>query len=281
MIISSRIFRKLFVSITVGYAIFSSPVTFSESLILTAAPRETAQQGLQTYGGLAGYISKVLGRRVEYYNAGYWIRYQGDIKKKKYDIVMDGPHLASWRIKNVGHTPLVKLPGHLQFHILARAEDSNIKDIENLIFRKVCVIPPPNLTAIVLYEELNDPIREPVTVGVKGGMRKLYDKLLNRGCDGAVVRTSFYNKLSEEDRARVKIIYTSMKLPNQVITVSDRISADEREKLIAALTSEQSSQAVAPIMKRFGGKNTKLFVPVEPDEYKGYSSLLEGVVLGW
>ncbi len=260
------------------------PVTSvqADKLVFTAAPRESAAKGQKLYGPVVDYISKVTGRATEYYNPGYWLRYQSDIKKFKYDFVFDGPHLASWRIKNIKHKPLVKLPGYLQFYFIARKNDRKVKVPTDLIYKKVCVIAPPNLTAVMLLNKLNDPVREPFLVSVKGGMGAIVKKLLAGGCSGAVVRSNFYDvKLKPELRDELKVIYTTEQLPNQVITVSDRISAEDRQKLVEALLSEAGKKALAPVIKRFGGKNVDSFVKAEEHEYDGYSSFLEGVVLGW
>ncbi len=256
--------------------------SMASDLIFTAAPRETTQKGQALYGPVADYISKVLGKSVTYTNAGYWLRYQSDIKKHKYDFVFDGPHLASWRIKNIKHKPLIKLPGYLQFYFLARKQDKKVNLPEDLIYKKVCVIAPPNLTAVTLLQRLNDPVREPFLVSVKGGMKKLVQRLIAGGCSGTVVRADYYdNKMPQEMKDKVKIIYTSEQLPNQVITVSDRLSIEEQSRLIEALLSEEGKKVLSPVVKRFGGKDVISFVRAEANEYDGYSSFLEGVVLGW
>lgn len=255
---------------------------YADELILAAAPRESADQGKGMYDPLAVYLSQVLGKSVTYEHTNHWIRYQSNMKNRKYDFVFDGPHLASWRIKNIDHKPVVRLPGNLQFHFLARADDENVIKPEDLIYKKVCVIPPPNLTAVTLLQKLNDPVREPVLVSVKGSMKNLYEKLIQGECSGTVIRTDFYKgQLSAEEKAAVKIVYTSEQLPNQAITASNRISDEEIAKLVSALTSEQGQKVLAPLVKRFGGKEAVSFVPAEKQEYVGYSKFLEGVVLGW
>ncbi len=260
----------------------NSAISVASDLIFTAAPRETPAAGNKLYGPVTEYISKITGKSVKYYHAGYWLRYQSDIKKFKYDFVLDGPHLASWRIKNVRHKPLIKLPGYLQFYMLARKDDRKINRPEDLIYKKVCVIPPPNLTAVMLLQRLNDPVREPFLVGVKGGMKMLVEKLIAGECSATVVRSSYYDhKMTDEMKNKVKIIYTSPKLPNQVITVSDRISDEERQQLTDALLSDEGRKVLAPLVKRFGGKGVVSFVKVDEHEYDGYFSFLEGVVLGW
>lgn len=271
-----------FVLLVTLFATFSPSLSSAETLVFSAAPRETAQQGQKLYGPVADFISQTLGKKVEYQHTKYWLRYQSNIKKHKYDFVMDGPHLGSWRIKNIRHTPLIKLPGSLQFYMLARADDKMIKTPKDLVYKKVCVIPPPNLTAMTLLRELNDPVREPFIVGIKGGMKKLVNSLVKGKCRGTVVRKGFYdNKLGDELKSKVKIIHTSKKLPNQVITVSDRISKDEKIRLVEALLSEKGKAALAPLIKRFGGKGVVSFIRASEHEYDEYYNYLEGVVLGW
>lgn len=281
----SKIRRNLgsFIHVIVMLGILTGSFSvYADGLILAAAPRESAEKGKELYDPVAAYLSQVLGKPVTYVHTNYWIRYQSDMKKRKYDFVFDGPHLTSWRIKNIEHKPVIKLPGNLQFHFLALVDDNNVIKPEDLIYKRVCVIPPPNLTAVTLLQKLNDPVREPVLISVNGSMKNLYEKLIQGECSGAVVRTDFYKGLlSAEEKAAVKIVYTSEQLPNQALTASDRISDAEIAKLVLALTSEQGQKVLAPLLKRFGGKDAVSFIPAEKQEYVGYSKFLEGVVLGW
>lgn len=262
--------------------LFISSNVLAQNLILSAPPRETPNQGYKLYAPLAEHIGKLLGVEVKYTHSKHWLRYQSDIKKRKYDIVFDGPHLASWRIKHLKHKPLVKLPGTLGFYMLALSDNKKIKTPEDLVYKKVCAIPPPNLTSVILLQRLNDPVREPIILSIKGGMGKIFKALLDGKCEGAVVRDTYYKKiLSDEERANVKIIYKSPAFPNQVITASDRISEDDQQKIIASLTTGDGIEVMTPIVKRFGGKKVKSFIKADTSEYDGYFSFLEGVVLGW
>ncbi len=251
-------------------------------LILTAPPRESAEQGRKLYGPLAEHLTRLLGEQVVYQHPRDWLRYQRDIRRDVFDIVFDGPHFASWRILHLSHTPLVKLPGKLDFYFITHRENNDIKKAEDLILKKVCAIPPPNLTSLVLLHVLNSPIREPFIKSVKGGMPEVFRQLVNNECVAAVVRQDYFNKkLSDEQRVKFKIIYTSRKNPNQVITASSRVNKPDIDKIIQSLTKGKGIQSVQGILKRFGGKKTKAFVKVDKKDYIGQNMLLEGVILGW
>ena len=262
--------------------ILISPITYGQELIMSAAPRESVAAGHKLYDPIANQISQLLGVKVKYKHPRHWLRYQSDIKKQKYDFVLDGPHLASWRIKYIGHKPLVKLPIPLQFHLITRSDNDQVMKADDLVYKKVCAIPPPNLTSVVLLQRLNDPVREPIIHGVKGGMKNIYKSLIEGKCQGAIVRTDFFDKkLSDDQRKAVKILYTSPKLPGQVITVSDKVSEENRQALVAYFTEGSGISVMSPLVKRFAGKNIKSFVPAEPNEYDEYYKFLKGVVLGW
>ncbi len=254
----------------------------SAKLILTAPPRESAEQGKKLYGPLANHLSKLLGEEVVYQHPRDWLRYQRDIRRDVFDIIFDGPHFASWRILHLSHTPLAKLPGRLDFYFIAPKSSKNIREPNDLVLKKVCAIPPPNLTSLVLLNVLNSPIREPLIKSVKGGMPAVFKQLNEKKCVAAVVRQDYFNKrLSEEQRSKYKVIYTSEKIPNQVITASSRVNKLNQEKIIKSLTSDGGTPAVNGILKRFAGKKVKHFITTTKKDYEGQNEFLEGVILGW
>jgi len=266
--------------------LFATCLFFSQQinakLILTAPPRESAEQGQKLYAPLAKHLSKLLGEQVVYQHPRDWLRYQRDIRRDVFDIIFDGPHFASWRILHLSHKPLVKLPGKLDFYFITPRSNEHIKGPKDLILKKVCAIPPPNLTSLVLLNVLNSPIREPIIKSVKGGMKAVFKQLKAKKCVAAVVRQDFFNKkLPAEQREKYKVIYTSEKIPNQVITASSRVNAIDQEKIIQSLTSEDGSQSVEKIIRRFAGEKVKTFITVGKQDYEGQNEFLEGVILGW
>ncbi len=254
----------------------------SAQLLLTAPPRENAKQGEALYGPLAAYLTNLLGEEVVYQHPRDWLRYQRDIRRDKFDIVFDGPHFASWRVLHLNHIPVAKLPGKLDFYFIAHKTDDHITEPKSLILKKVCAIPPPNLTSLVLLNVLNSPIREPLIKSVKGGMKAVFAQLKNRECVAAVVRQDYFNKrLSPDERALYKIIYTSPSMPNQVVTVSSRLKKTQVEKITNVLMRPEAIDEVKPILKRFGGKKVKGFETAHKKDFIGQNELLEGVILGW
>jgi len=263
------------------FSLFLVNSAIASDLIMTAPPREKVSAGKALYGPLAAAISNVLGVKVVYRHPGNWLRYQRNMRNGEYDIVFDGPHFASWRIEHLGHRALVKLPGSLDFFLVSNKSDTEIVNPESLIGKKICGISPPNLSTLSVLARFDNPVRQPVILGIRGGMGKVLKKFENGACRAAVFRNAFfYKKISKEKQAKFKIIFESESLPNQVITVSNRISKSQGEKLAKAIMFGKAANAAKPIVKRFGGK-AKSFVPAKSEEYFGPRILLEGVIFGW
>lgn len=272
---------KKFVYVVPVIFLFTVNIQAAE-LILSAPPRESKQDGEKLYTPLAEYLTQRLGQPVKYNHPNSWFEYQNDMRNNVYDIVFDGPHFASWRIEHLNHTALVKLPGSLKFHLVALTDDETVRTTDELIGRYICGISPPNLSTLTVLAHYSNPVRQPIIKGINGGMGKVYKSLIAKKCSAGVLRSAFYKKkLKDKDREKVKIIFTSDPLPNQVITASERISRADVEKLRAGfINSKEGGAALTPIRKRFAGK-AKAFIPTDNQEYKDHNQLLEGVIFGW
>lgn len=258
-------------------------VVYSAGLILTAPPRETVTAGEKQYGPIAKSLSEVLGVTVEYKHPKNWLVYQREMRNDKYDIVFDGPHFVSWRVANLGHEPLVKLPGTLQFVLLSMKDNNGVNSPNDLVGKRICAISPPHLSILAVLSNYKNPVRQPIIKGIKGGMGKVAKSFFSQkaGCEAMVLRTLFANKkLKPEQREKLKTIFLSKAMPNQAVSVSKRVSPEQREKIKKALTVGKSVESALPVVKRFS-KKAKSFIPVKKGEYDSYNLLLEGVIFGW
>jgi ABC-type phosphate/phosphonate transport system substrate-binding protein len=255
-------------------------LTAQADLILSAPPREQLDAGIKLYGPLASHLTKLLGENVIYRHPNNWLEYQRDLRKGVYDIVFDGPHFVSWRVAHLQHDVLVKLPGSLEFVVAVYQDTDEINNLQDLIGKKVCAIPPPNLAALTLMDQFKNPVRQPVIWDVRGGFMNVYKALQRRDCLAAVFRAEFYDKhLNGKNRAGLKAIFRSSPLPNQAISAGPRLNTDKKAKIIRSLTVGEGKNATSSISKRFAGNQA--FVAAKKEEYLTHNNLLEGVVFGW
>lgn len=249
-------------------------------LILSAPPRELPDAGAELYGPLASHLTKLLGEKVTYRHPSNWLEYQRDLRHGVYDIVFDGPHFVSWRLEHLQHDVLVKLPGFLEFVIVTYEDDEAIKKIGNLVGKKVCGIPPPNLATLTVIEQFKNPVRQPVIWGVPGGYKNVYKSLKEKQCRAAVFRSGFYDKkLTDAQRKGFKVLFRSKPLPNQAISAGPKLDPVKKKKIIRSLTIGEGKSATQSISKRFAGN--KAFIAANNKEYFTHNQLLEGIVFGW
>jgi len=256
-------------------------VSFAADLIFTAPPREKAKAGEKIYQPIANHLSQLLKTKVVYKHPGNWLNYQREMRDGKYDIIFDGPHFASWRMVHIGHDMIAKLPGKLGFILVKKKENVEIKTIDDLIGKRICGISMPNLSTLSILKAYPNPVRQPVIVGVKGGMKGVAKSIQKNRCHAYVFRDVFYDKkINAELKASLEILYKSKPLPNQVITAGQRITPAQKKAMSHSLTVGKGVDTTQEVRSRFA-KKARSFIVTTNDEYKNHNRLLEGVIFGW
>jgi ABC-type phosphate/phosphonate transport system substrate-binding protein len=257
------------------------PVSANAELVLTAPPRESEQAGVKLYGPLAEHLSKTLGQKVTYRHPKDWKDYEAQMKKGGYDIIFDGPHFAAWRIETNQAEPLVKLPGNLDFSLVVKKTQASVSKTSDLVGKKVCTLPSPNLGAMTLYAMFPNPVRQPEFIMVKGGMKQIVEKLQQGACVAAIMRRGFYaKKLKVAMRNSLRVLETSQALTNQGITVNKKVPATVKQLMLTSLTDAQGRLAARPLFERFSSK-AQAFVPATMQDYEHQNLLRENMIFGW
>jgi len=267
-------------ALLVVYLLLYIPNSYAE-LILTAPPRESAEDGRAVYEPLAKYLSRFLGERVVYQHPQNWHVYEQKMKKDEYDIIFDGPHFAAWRIDTAIAKPLIKLPGSLHFVLVVKDRNKALRHVEDLIGRKICTLPAPNLGALTLFSMFPHPARQPEYRLIKGGFKEISKAFIAGECEGAILRSSYYYKKTDPlFRETTRVLKTSKPLTNQGITISRRIKPSMYNKLVFSLTHGDGKTALKPILARFNNiKNT--FLPAKDEDYRDHNLLRDTTIYGW
>ena len=264
--------RKIIVLITLVM-----PVSLlAETLIMTAPPREAPAEATAMYEGLAMYLSDATGRNIVYKHPGDWLTYQRNMRNDKYDIIFDGPHFTSWRVKRIDYNVQVRLPNNLEFVLVVKKNNKNINTTKDLVTKYVCGVNPPHLSTLSVLGLYPNPIQQPRLVGIKGHMNKVLDGLKQNKCEGAIFVTHFY----EKHKDKLKVIARTQPLPDQAISTSNRLNSTEQEKLKRALLSSASKPYVEGLMKKYGG-GASSFISASNADYNDYNKLIEGQIVGW
>lgn len=255
--------------------------TARADLTLSAPPRETPEAGEKVYKPLAEFLTKVLGEKVTYEHPVNWKNYEDKMKKDEYDIVFDGPHFAAWRIDALSARPLVKLPGELNFVLVVKQTDFDNLKPRNLIGKRVCTLPAPNLGALTLFSMFPHPARQPDYVIINGGFADVAEALELDKCHGAILREKYYNKKASKDfRKSTRVVMRSKGFTNQGITVSSRIPPSYDNLLIKSLTIGDGKNAAKNLFERFNNNDGR-FIRAEKKEYEGENLLVDNAIFGW
>lgn len=266
-------FRQIIVSL--GLILFGVQAAVAEPLIFTSPPRETPAKGQEDYGPIADYLSKSTGREFVYRHPKNWLSYMKDMQTGKYDLVFDGPHFVSWRVAKLNHTPLVRLPGALEFVVITKKDNGKIQEMNDLAGRYVCGHAPPNLATLTMQAQFSNPNRQP-QIRVIRGFTNVFNGLLEDKCDGAVIPAKVYNKLNKKDETKsTRILFHSTPLPHQAFSADPRIPSELQSKIRQSLLSPGGVKATVKLRDRFAGG--KELLATDRGEYQGFSYLLQEI----
>ena len=250
-------------------ALLGSQVVFG-AYVFTAPPRETTQDGYKVYEPIAEFLTRATGEQFVYKHQNTWDEYVRGMRSEQYDLVFDGPHFVDWRIHNIEHRTIVKIPHLLQWRVITRKGDTSITKLEDLAGKKACAPGSPNFGMLNLFSHFKDPEKQPIHVEVKG-WNNVYDSVKEGKCVAGVLPKKNH-QIYDKDEKYTKSIHTHLPYPNQAITAGKRISKELREKIRKALLSNDGHEAMTHLRKRYTG-GTKLVSAVE-EEYDSIHSLL-------
>lgn len=135
------------------------------------------------------------------------------------------------------------------------------------------------LSSNILVFGSSIPYPKIIMTNAKGGMNGVYSAFKKGKCKAAILRDKYYaKKIPAEDSDNLMMIFRSEQVVNQGITVSRRISEEQRILIAAVLTEVSSS--TTPTLKRFTPKAEKMLY-TDNSDYDNYYRLLTEVVYGW
>ncbi len=251
-------------------------------LIFGVPPADTQLNGQDIYRPLVDYLARTLGQNITYEVAPNWLSYQRDIREGRFDLAFDGPHLVGWRVMHGDHTPLVRLPSPLRYHVLVRASDNATTSLDSLVGQRVCALAPPDLSALMLYDFYLNPTRQPSLESVAGDFDQVYEAFAQGRCVAMILPEAFVdNRLPGGAQGELRILATTPELPNQALTAGPRLSPQDKDRAARALSQgAEAAQASTLLRAKFDPRAPQL-VTTGVGEYAGFNLLLEGAVFGW
>ncbi|MCW9012432.1 MAG: phosphate/phosphite/phosphonate ABC transporter substrate-binding protein [Gammaproteobacteria bacterium] len=247
------------------------PVTVLSDYIFTAPPRESMERGIEIYKPIADYLTRTTGEKFTYRHPQNWSDYSKGMQNHEFDMAFDGPHFVSWRIKNINHDTIAKLPQLHIWRVIARRDNDQVNSVDDLVGRKVCAPKSPNFGMLTMMSHFSNPDKQPVHIVTKGWKDGFNGVVLEK-CEAAVLPKTNHRKFDPQ-LSETKAIHTHLPYPNQAFTLGPRITPDIKMKIQKNLLSEDGQVALSKLRDRFT-RGAKL-VSAENEEYEGISMVLK------
>ncbi|HKQ30750.1 MAG TPA: PhnD/SsuA/transferrin family substrate-binding protein [Burkholderiales bacterium] len=245
----------------------------TEPLVFSAPPRESADEANRLYQPVADYLSRTLGRRVNYVYPRNWLSYQKEMTKGNYDIVFDGSHFNSWRIQHLQHNTVAKVPEQQMFAVITRKDNTQITSLKQLAGKKVCGMGASNLGVLAMQAEF-DAARQPLLMEqISWG--RVYESVMENRCIAGIVSIAVLRKLDSAGNF-TRVIHQSRQLPNQAFSAGPRVTAEEQGKLAKALTATESRTILEPVLSANGVADKGLVIASKED-FAGMDTYLKDV----
>lgn len=246
----------------------------AQSLALSAPPKLDVEASHSLYAPLAALLSSETGETIEYIHPGSWFEYQIDMRKGRFDLMLDDAHFAAWRIKNLDHEPLVRAREQVRFVVIA-ARDGRVYSKEDLIGEPVCAASPPDLGTLGLLQVFEGFFQVPRVLETRDTLERI-ERLLAGDCTGAFLarheymHTEAINRVSQQ----LKIVTQSQPYPGLTLTAGGDITPTLANEIKRIFLSRKGGQ----VTKRIRGElaNGSNFVEAAASDYEGLAGLVEG-----
>lgn len=259
--------HKKISSIFIIFCLFSFSSANAKQYTFIVQPVFEANKIKQIYKPLVQYLQKKTGHNFKIMTAKSFISYWAQMKRGKFDLILDAAHFTDYRIKNMHYTVLAKLPNTISFSLITH-EDVSILDYNELVGADVVTLPPPSLGSVRLAEMFPNPMRQPRITSASSALDAIND-VKNKKSFAALVPTPILNQ-----HRGLNTVGTTRAVPHMAISASPNIDKSLQTKIRQALLKAQNSKEGRMMLKKL---NLSSFQAASPKTYNGYEKLLSEV----
>lgn len=256
-------------------------------LVLSTPPAQDKADTNALFTELASQLSEVLGEPVRYVAPAYGMNdYGKHVRKGTYDILLDEPQFAAWRIAKGMHKPVAQSDTQLTYLVVVPTTDTKTNSPEQLVNKTVCLQASPNLSNLMFMSLYRNPFQLP-DVRLVEGFKPIVEKVIEGACSAGVIPASMYEKTLDKDtQNKLRVVYSTRTLPGLTLTVSNKVSDAKREVLINRLTNaDPATDKFVQTLTAAGGRGgvpTKTrWQAINPESLKGLDQILVQQSYGW
>ncbi|NOZ09775.1 MAG: phosphate/phosphite/phosphonate ABC transporter substrate-binding protein [Gammaproteobacteria bacterium] len=224
---------------------------------------------IKAYQPLADYLSKATGKKINlvtaYDFADYWLTMK---QGKAYSLILDSAFYTDYRIKKMGYTPLVKVPGLVSFSLVSLPKLGYF-DAEELVGRKIASLIPPSPGGLVMTKMFPNTARQPSIIPVKDSNEAL--KLLRSGKVRAAMVPTPVAAREMNAGHELSILRTSEQTPHIALSAGPSIDIPTQNLIRQALLTAADTPSGQIMLQTIGFTG---FEKATKKTYDGYSKYL-------
>lgn len=250
------------------------------ALLFTSSPLEEPQAAEALYEPMAQIFSDALGIDVSFEHSRDWQYFSKQVLNSNYDILLTQPHIIAYVTSyesQLSMSALARLPGQIRHHVVVN-KDNTADSLKSLSTARICMLPSPNYSGVMIKKEFTNPVSQPVVREVNGSDTEVYAKFKQGGCDAAVIDDKNFQRLSTAGEA-IKSIYQTQASPNLGLAINQRVAPADRKLIIDALQDPAVIEKLAGLFNKYSSGNGP-FEDASNADYESFN-ILPGVVWGW
>lgn len=202
----------------------------AETFVFQGHPIFTPDQAQLVYQPLVNYLNDVLPYRFELETAPDYHRYWLSIRRgENPHLILEEPHLVSYRMERHGFTPLVRAEEPITYSLLTSVgnEDVNVRDF---IGQRVSSMPAPSLGYLILANWFDNPMQQPIIQSNAASWLDAVEIVFSMEADAAIVPHNLVSRY-----VNMQNVLTSQEFPGVTIAASPAVPEDIQTEIREAL----------------------------------------------
>lgn len=207
-----------------------APGDSAETFTFQGHPIFTPETAELVYQPLVDYLNDALPYRFDLQIAPDYHRYWLATRRgENPHLVLEEPHLVSYRMERHDFTPLVRSSQPITYSLLTSMNDSEAS-VRDFIGERISTMPAPSLGYLILMDWFDNPMQQPIVQSNAASWLDAVEIVFSGEAEAAVVPHNLVSRY-----VNMQNVLTSQEFPGVTIAASADVPADIQEEIREAL----------------------------------------------
>lgn len=207
-----------------------SPETSAETFTFQGHPIFTPETAELVYQPLVDYLNDALPYRFDLQIAPDYHRYWLATRRgENPNLVLEEPHLVSYRMERHDFTPLVQSSAPITYSLLTSMSE-NDASVQDFIGQRVSTMPAPSLGYLILADWFDNPMQQPIIQSNAASWLDAVEIVFSGEAEAAVVPNNLVSRY-----VNMQNVLTSREFPGVTVAASPEVPTGIQEEIRDAL----------------------------------------------